>query len=878
MKYKTQNDELIMTVVEQALSYPEDEREAYARRTCGDDSELFDEVRSCIQWENRMGDFLLAPLYSLTEDDHPFEPQQLLIHRFRIVREIARGGMGIVYEAFDERLGRRVAIKCARTGLGKELPPEVRNAREISHPNVCKIFEIHTASLPQGEIDFLSMEFLEGETLLERLRRGPLSKQERQTIAIQLCAGLAEAHRNNVIHGDLKSNNVILTTGPDGTVRAVITDFGLARGPGVTDRTGSSSLPAGTPDYMAPELWTGGKASVQSDIYALGVLLWELISGQKPSALGKVSTTVLLDQRAIWKTPAGHGKWNRIIARCLDREPERRFSNVEEVAHALGPSHTRRRFLAVLTGALLAACSGVVTYRIVTAPEETVRLTVGPFEASKETSFLAEPLLRDTATQLARLKGNAHTNLKVISSRDISRHGNVGTTHVLWGTLEKHHETIILHAYLTDLRSSVNAREWKAEYKPEEMQFAPIALAGVVTSTLHLPPLDGVGVVNAAAQKDYSAGLSAVRRDNGVDVALASMERATLADSESPLTFAGLAEAQWFKYFVTEDKLWLNRAAESVRQAQNRYPDLPQVHRIAGLMKYDAGRYEQAIEEYLRAIELDPTNGDGYRRVGQAYQHNNQPEKALAAFHKAIEADPKQYRNHRDLGTFYYDRGDYEQAVKHFGKAVDLAADEPRIHFSLAAAHINLGQFGPAERELRLSLHLRETPVALHALGSVLMYEGQDREAVTNITRALNLAPQTYLGWMNLGTAYRRLHLKSESERAYRRGLDLAEVEMTNNPRNGVVRAHLAYLCAQTGDRQRAESEIAQSLQLSPNDAETHFMAAITYEALGRRNDTLSILASSPASVLRDLSRWPDVADLHKDSRFLQLLVPQVEK
>jgi serine/threonine protein kinase len=288
-------------------------------------------------------------LYSLTEDDHPFESQQLLIHRFRIVREIARGGMGIVYEAFDERLKRRVAIKCARTGLGKELPPEVRNAREISHPNVCKIFEIHTASLPHGEIDFLSMEFLEGETLLERLRREPLSKQERQTIAMQLCAGLSEAHRNHVIHGDLKSNNVILTSAPDGSVRAVITDFGLARGPGVTDRTGSS-LPAGTPDYMAPELWTGGKASVQSDIYALGVLLWELISGQKPSALGKGSTTVLLDQRAIWKPPAGHGKWNRVIARCLDREPARRFSSVEEVAQARGPSRTRRRFLTVAAG------------------------------------------------------------------------------------------------------------------------------------------------------------------------------------------------------------------------------------------------------------------------------------------------------------------------------------------------------------------------------------------------------------------------------------------------------------------------------------------------------------------------------------------------
>ncbi len=139
--------------------------------------------------------------------------------------------MGVVYEAVDEKLQRKIALKCAKTGFGKRLPPEVRNATEISHPNVCKIFEIHTAYTSQGEIDFITMEFLDGETLAERLSRGPLPEQEGRAIAVQLCAGLAEAHRNRVIHGDLKNNNVILTSGPHGGVRAVITDFGLARRP-----------------------------------------------------------------------------------------------------------------------------------------------------------------------------------------------------------------------------------------------------------------------------------------------------------------------------------------------------------------------------------------------------------------------------------------------------------------------------------------------------------------------------------------------------------------------------------------------------------------------------------------------------------------------
>src|SRR4029077_18689973 len=162
----------------------------------------------------------------------------------------------------DEKLDHRIAIKCAKAGYRKRLPPEVRNASEISHPNVCKIFEIHTASTEQGEIDFITMEFLDGPTLAERLGGGPLPNEEARAIALQLCAGLAEAHRKQVIHGDLKSNNVILDTAPDGAVCAVITGFCVARGSETAQRTAQSGTLGGTPDYMAPELWKGEKATV----------------------------------------------------------------------------------------------------------------------------------------------------------------------------------------------------------------------------------------------------------------------------------------------------------------------------------------------------------------------------------------------------------------------------------------------------------------------------------------------------------------------------------------------------------------------------------------------------------------------------------------
>ncbi|HEY2139261.1 MAG TPA: tetratricopeptide repeat protein, partial [Chthoniobacterales bacterium] len=504
-----------------------------------------------------------------------------------------------------------------------------------------------------------------------------------------------------------------------------------------------------------------------------------------------------------------------------------------------------------------------------------------PFASNQDTP-LADNLLRASATQIARIKSSARTKLIVIPLSSTLRNKidtaaevrtAFGATHVLSGAVQtENNGDLILQVFLTDTRSGVNVREWRARYTRRDFPYAPVALAGMVTGTLHLPPMAFAAGVNAAARQDYQAGMAAVQRDGGVDAALALMERAVAADPGSPLTYAGLAEAQWFKYAITDDNLWLERATESVRQAENRNPDLAQVHRIAGLLRAEAGWYEQAISHYLRAIEIDPNDSDAHRRLGEVYQRNSQLDEALTAFQKAVELNPEQYRNHRDLGAFYHARADYAQAVVHFRKAVELAPDEPSMHFGLGLAYEGLGQFTPAENELRSAVQLRETPISLHALGVVLLFEGRDREALPNFVRALSLGTEKYLWWMNLGIAYRRVGLPADAERANRRGLALAEAEMIKNPRSGYVRSHLAYLCARLGDRRRAESEIAQAMQQSPSDADTLWMAAVTYEALGKRNETLSVLAASPTGVLADLSRWPDVADMSQDSRFLELL------
>src|SRR3954451_14466396 len=452
MHDKAQDDERVMTLVELALSRPSGERERFLRSACGRNTELFGQAWDYVKWEERMDGFLLDPVLAPLRE-RPFEPGELLEGRFRILREVAQGGMGVVYEAVDEKLDRRIALKCAKAGFGSSLSPEARNATTISHPNGCKIFEIHTASTAQGKVDFLTMEFLDGETLAARLQRGPFPEHEARSLALQLCAGLAEAHRNSVIHGDLKTANVILCRAADQAPRAVITDFGLARRPDTTLRSLQSGQVRGTPAYMAPELWKGEKATVASDIYALGVILLELIGGKRVAEEGEPG--------------ALPRPWKRVVARCLDADPARRFQSAGEVAQALRPV-SRRWLLAAAAATVLAIASGAVTYQRATAPAESFTLAVLPLETAPDAAALGSSVSQAAAAQIERLRGGTRARLKVITLEQARRkavgtaaaaRSVLGATHVFRGTLERHEGKVVLHAFVTDTGAHAATRQ-----------------------------------------------------------------------------------------------------------------------------------------------------------------------------------------------------------------------------------------------------------------------------------------------------------------------------------------------------------------------------------------------------------------------------------
>ncbi|MBP7587124.1 MAG: protein kinase [Thermoanaerobaculia bacterium] len=313
-----------------------------------------------------------------------FTPGELVARRYRIARYLGQGAAGEVYGVEDLQLGSRVALKVLRPGTSRDpqaierFKREILLARRVSHPNVCRIFDLgahERASSDEGgaeALHFLTMEWLEGETLARRIQEaGAFDEGPAVAIARQLCRGLAAAHDAGVVHRDFKSSNILLVPGPDGE-RAVITDFGLARSSnqsaeGVTLTEAGGLL--GTPAYMAPEQVAGLPASPASDLYALGVVLYEMLSGSLPFH-GESPLEVAVKRLREPPTPIDtyrigiSARFRATIERCMAREPEARFASAEAAIRFLDPPtvliaaegpHHRRLSRVVVAGAAAAA-------------------------------------------------------------------------------------------------------------------------------------------------------------------------------------------------------------------------------------------------------------------------------------------------------------------------------------------------------------------------------------------------------------------------------------------------------------------------------------------------------------------------------------------
>ncbi len=339
--------ERIEKLFQSAMELEPAEREAFLARACGDDQLLRREVESLLVYQAAAGGLIEGAIHNAagllantSSEKARFTPGTTLNKRYRIIGLLGKGGMGEVYRADDLKLGHPVALKFLTEKLSQDkamlarFHSEVSLAHRVTHPNVCRVHDIGEVTTSTGKLHFLSMEYVDGEDLSSLLRRiGRLPADKAVEIANQLCAGLAAAHEAGVLHRDLKPANVML----DGKGRVRITDFGLA---GFAEQIRSEEVFAGTPAYMSPEQFVGKEVTTKSDIYALGLVLYEIFIGKRVFEANSLQELQRLHESS---SPTNPSNWvkdidplvERVILRCLEKNPAKRLASAKQVAEAL---------------------------------------------------------------------------------------------------------------------------------------------------------------------------------------------------------------------------------------------------------------------------------------------------------------------------------------------------------------------------------------------------------------------------------------------------------------------------------------------------------------------------------------------------------------
>ncbi len=381
------------------VELPTSQRTPWLEQHCPDDDVVRREVERLLAYQSgHQVSELAADIVGLRPRLGQFALGDLVAERFRIERFLGEGGMGEVWQATDTELHRQVALKTLHPTLAANpqvvdrFKREVMLASRITHPNICRIYDYGR----HAEVSFLTMELVEGETLASRLeKQGRLTTDEALPLVAQICAGLAAAHAEGIVHRDFKSGNVMLSGD-----RAVVTDFGLARAVSADegqDHTATGAI-LGTPAYMAPEQVVGDPVTAAADIYALGVVMYEMVTGHRPFEGG---SAMALMARKVRDRPTPPGSlmtglsvaWEAVIMRCLEAAPGDRFGSADEIPAALGagnsvvwrerwrrwgrdsrPRRSSRRFIAAAaTGLLLAGAGATWWWRAQQPSDEALR-------------------------------------------------------------------------------------------------------------------------------------------------------------------------------------------------------------------------------------------------------------------------------------------------------------------------------------------------------------------------------------------------------------------------------------------------------------------------------------------------------------------------
>jgi serine/threonine protein kinase/tetratricopeptide (TPR) repeat protein len=850
-------------------------------------------------------------------------PAQLVSH-YRILGPLGSGGMGVVYRAEDTTLRRTVALKflpeAARKDpkFGEHLRREARTASSLNHPNICTIYEIGEDS---GET-FIAMEYIEGRTLAEFIRQGQLPIDTILRYGRQIASGLAHAHERGVLHGDLKPQNIVVTPSGD----AKILDFGLARqnDPAEFDKQTLETVSAdseaglgGTIPYMAPEQIEGKEASPRTDIWSLGVVLYEMVTGTRPfhgENLYLLCNSILREPPSTIqaRTPDG---LTTVIWRCLEKEPQRRYQRASEARAALEtltPTQSQantlrdqatsyRMRLPIAALLVVTIFAGILAVRGVRMGTQnafrTLRSPVvlgilpptssGSSEAAFETG-LAETInsrLSELSTRHAlSVIPMSLTLEKGVSTIDGARK-QLGVSLVLVLNVQRAESDVRVNYSLVDARSGQQVRSGTitaATDTPFDLQdrvFESVAAA----MELQLEPQDkhsfaNHGTTEPAAYDFYIEGRGYLQNyvvPEQVDNAIRLFQHALQKDPAYTMATAALGEAYCRKYQLTHEERWANAAVETCQKAAEVGAGLAAAHGCLGRVFIARGNYEAAAEQYRRAVELEPSSDDAYGGLATAYEQLGRMTDAEQLYKHAISVRPSYWATYNWLGLFYMKQARYDDAAAMFSQVVSLAPDSFTGYSNLGGVRILQGKYADAIPLLQQSLSIRPTADAQSNLGTAYFQMRRYEESAASFEEAVKLDDKDYLMWGNLGDAYYWATSKrSQASAAYGTAISLGKEKLRLNPRDARLLSSLGIYHAMRGERTPALGNLRASLRLQPNSPDLLFNAAITYQQLGDTKHALDALEEAvslgvSAEMLRDT---PNFDQLQANPRFLGLI------
>jgi tetratricopeptide (TPR) repeat protein/tRNA A-37 threonylcarbamoyl transferase component Bud32 len=849
--------------------------------------------------------------------------QGALSDRYRLERELGQGGMATVYLAEDLKHHRKVALKVLKPELASILGAErflaeINTTANLQHPHILPLHD-------SGEIDSLLyyvMPYVEGEALRERLtRERQLPISEVIHILRDMADALAYAHGHNVIHRDIKPDNVMLSGR-----HALVMDFGVSKAlsqAAHSTQLTTAGISLGTPQYMAPEqALADPNLDHRADLYALGVTGYELLAGQPPFT-GDSPQAVLAAHLTHEPTPLSEirsaipAELADLVMKCLEKNPTDRWQSADEIVQALEllatPSagsvwrsmawvprslvRRRRVSLAIVLAGLIAAV-WLVTRSSLRGGEKVKTVAVLPLlalGADSSAQAFADGLADILTSKLTELAPFAGAPLWVVPSAEIRQKDinsvqrarrQFNVTLAITGSLQRTGDNARLILNLVDaeqvrqLRSAVILATWSTLSSLQDSAVRELLdMMAVEIQPRAGRLLSPTGTESPAAYELYVRGRGQLqrydRRADAIDAAIRLFGEAIAHDSLFALAYAGLGAAYWGKFEQSRDTAWVKPAVEQSRRALMLDDSLAAVWATLALISNGTGQPEDALRHARRALALDPYNTEAYIEIGRAYESLHRPADAESALQRLTQVRPYYWRAHSVLAALYYTQGKYEDAVAQFAQAGDLSPGNAANFRNAGVIYFFLERWPEARATLERSLALERHPSALSNLGVIDYYEGHYDSAAVRFAEAVAMRNSHFVFWRNLGDAYRQLPGKQrESRSAYVRCAELAAASHRVNPSDATALDNGAFCNASLLRRTEAETALSQLVRVSGDDPELAYSIAQVLEELGYRDRALEWIGRAVRGgySVKVIATDPRLARLRADSRFERLM------